>query len=167
LRSISDRFWAIFFLTGIVKSESVIYYHVDDATFKVKMTGEPIIKFTFAVDDPELDDERRQQIANKLLREIRDLDEVEKADRGSDLNPEAGSKGFATLIGVLTAEVSMKNVKSFLSFLGDRLADKPIKISIKVGDKEVNIEAKSRKELLESERIAKDLLAAMGDGKNG
>lgn len=131
------------------------------------MTGEPIIKFTFAVDDPELDDERRQQIANKLLREIRDLDEVEKADRGSDLNPEAGSKGFATLIGVLTAEVSMKNVKSFLSFLGDRLADKPIKISIKVGDKEVNIEAKSRKELLESERIAKDLLAAMGDGKNG
>jgi hypothetical protein len=132
------------------------------------MTGEPIIKFTFAVDDPELDDERRQQIANKLLREIRDLDEVEKADRAEDLNPEAGSKpGFATLIGVLTAEVSMKNVKSFLGFLGDRLADKPIKISIKVGDKEVNIEAKSRKELLESERIAKDLLAAMGDGKNG
>ncbi len=130
------------------------------------MTGEPIIKFTFAVDDRELDDERRQKIANKLLREIRDLDEVEKADRGSDLNPEAGSKGFATLIGVLTAEVSMKNVKSFLGFLSDRLADKPIKINIKVGDKEVNIEAKSRKELLESERIAKDLLAATGGGAN-
>ncbi|NEU74488.1 hypothetical protein PI95_018460 [Hassallia byssoidea VB512170] len=130
------------------------------------MTGEPIIKFTFAVSDPELDDERRQKIANKLLQEIRDLDEVEKADRAEDLNPEAGSKGFATLIGVLTAEVSMKNVKSFLGFLGDRLADKPMKISVKVGDKEVNIEAKSRKELLESERIAKDLLAAMGDGKN-
>lgn len=132
------------------------------------MTGEPIIKFSFAVSDPELDDERRQQIANKLLREIRDLDEVEKADRAEDLNPEAGSKSvFATLVGVLTAEVTMKNVKSFLSFLGDRLADKPIKINIKVGDKEVTIEAKSRKELLESERIAKDLLAAMGDGKNG
>jgi hypothetical protein len=95
------------------------------------------------------------------------LDEVEKADRAEDLNPEAGSKSvFATLIGVLTAEVSMKNVKSFLGFLGDRLADKPMKISVKVGDKEVNISAKSRKELLESERIAKDLLAAMGDGKN-
>jgi len=131
------------------------------------MTGESIIKFTFAVDDPELDDERRQQIANKLLREIRDLDEVEKADRAEDLNPEAGSKGFATLIGVITTEVSMKNVKTFLGFLGARLADKPMKISVKVGDKEVNIEAKSRKELLESERIAKDLLAAMGDGKNG
>ncbi|NJR17868.1 MAG: hypothetical protein HC785_20520 [Calothrix sp. CSU_2_0] len=129
------------------------------------MTGEPTIKFTFAVDDPELDDERRQKIATKLLREIRELDEVEKADRVEDLNPEAGSKpGFATLIGVLTAEVSIKNVKGFLSFLGDRLGDKPMKISVKLGDKEVNIEAKSRQELLEAERIAKDLLAAMGGG---
>ncbi|MGB3656303.1 MAG: hypothetical protein WBA41_34520 [Rivularia sp. (in: cyanobacteria)] len=75
------------------------------------MINEAIIKFTFAIDDPELDDERRQKIANKLLREIRCLDEVEKVDRAEDLNPEAGSKpGFATLIGVLTAEVSMKNV---------------------------------------------------------
>ncbi|MBD2201286.1 hypothetical protein H6G33_01540 [Calothrix sp. FACHB-1219] len=132
------------------------------------MTGEPTIKFTFAVDDPELDDNRRQQIAIKLLREIRELDEVEKADRAEDLNPEAGSKlGFATLIGVLTAEVSLKNVKAFLSFLGDRLGDKPMKVTVKVGDKQVNIEAKSRTELLEIERIAKELLAAMGDGKNG
>jgi hypothetical protein len=136
---------------------------------ELKMTGEPTIKFTFAVDDPELDDERRQKIASKLLREIRDLDEVEKADRAEDLNPEAGSKpGFATLIGVLTAEVSIKNVKGFLSFLGDRLGDKPIKISVKVKgeEKEVNIEAKSLRELLEGERVANDLLAAM-DGGNG
>lgn len=127
------------------------------------MIDESTVQFTFAVDDPELDDERRQKIASKLLREIRDLDEVEKADRAEDLNPEAGSKpGFATLIGVLTAEVSIKNVKGFLSFLGDRLGDKPIKVTVKVGDKEVNIEAKSREELLEGERVAKDLLAAIG-----
>jgi hypothetical protein len=155
-------------LTGIVEFGSVAEHCVDNGTLEVKMTGEPTIKFTFAIDDPELDDERQQKIASKqLLREIRDLNEVEKADRTEDLNPEAGSKGFATLIGVLTAEVSIKNVKGFLSFLGDRLGDKPMKISVKVGDKEVNIEAKSQRELLESERIAKDLLAAMGDGKNG
>lgn len=129
------------------------------------MTGDRTIQFSFAIDDPELDDERRQQIANKLLREIRDLDEVEKAERAEDLNPEAGSKpGFATLIGVLTAEVSMKNLKSFLSFLGDRLQDKNLEVSVKVGDKEVNIKAKSRQELLESERLAKELLEKMGGG---
>jgi hypothetical protein len=159
------RISTIFFLTGIVEFESVDYHCVYYGTLECTMTGEPTIKFTFAVDDPELDDERRQKIATKLLREIRELDEVEKADRAEDLNPEAGSKpGFATLIGVLTAEVSIKNIKGFLSFLGDRLGDKPIKISIKVGDKKVNIEAKSRQELLESERVTKDLLAARSGG---
>lgn len=71
------------------------------------MTGEPTIKFTFAIDDPELDDERRQKIANKLLREIRDLDEVEKADRTEDLNPEAGnmSESLAATLGELQAQI--------------------------------------------------------------
>ncbi|MBO1064181.1 MULTISPECIES: hypothetical protein [Nostocales] len=131
------------------------------------MTDNRTIQFTFAIDDPELDDERRLKIASKLLRELRDSDEVEKVDRAEDFNPEAGSKpGFATLIGVLTAQVSMKNIKTFLSFLGDRLKDQSLEITVKVGEKEVSIKAKSRQELLESEKIAKDLLAAMG-GDNG
>ncbi len=131
------------------------------------MTGEPIIQFTFAVDDPELDDDRRQKLAGRLLRELRDLDEVEKCARTEDLHPEEGSKpGIATLVGVLTAEVSVKNIKGFLEFLGDRLQDKPIKIQVKVGDRETKIEAKSRKELLEAERVAKELLTAMGKEGN-
>ncbi|MDK2409527.1 hypothetical protein QHH11_13040 [Aphanizomenon sp. PH219] len=131
------------------------------------MTDSRTIQFTFAVDDPELDDERRLKIASKLLRELRDSDKVEKVDRTEDVNPEAGSKpGFATLIGVITATVDIKKIKGFLSFLGDRLGDKPIELTVKVGDKEVSIKAKSRQELLESEKIAKDLLAAMG-GNNG
>ena len=130
------------------------------------MTDNRTIQFTFALDDPELDDERREKIARQLLLELRKQDEVVKADRTEDLNPEPGSKGFATLVGVLTAEVSIKNIKTFLSFLGDRLKDQSLEITVKVGDKEVTIKAKSRQELLESEKIAKDLLAAMG-GDNG
>ena len=130
------------------------------------MTDDCTIQFTFAIDDPELDDDRRDKIARQLLPELRKQDEVVKADLTEDLNPEAGSKGFATLIGVLTAEVSIKNIKGFLSFLSDRLKDQSLEITVKVGDKEVSIKAKSRQELLESEKIAKDLLAAMG-GNNG
>ena len=133
---------------------------------EVNMTDNRTIQFTFALDDPELDDERREKIARQLLLELRKQDEVVKADRTEDLNPEPGSKGFATLVGVLTAEVSIKNIKTFLSFLGDRLKDQSLEITVKVGDKEVTIKAKSRQELLESEKIAKDLLAAMG-GDNG
>ena len=130
------------------------------------MTDDCTIQFTFAIDDPELDDDRRDKIARQLLPELRKQDEVVKADLTEDLNPEAGSKGFATLIGVLTAEVSIKNIKGFLSFLSDRLKDQSLEITVKVGEKEVSIKAKSRQELLESEKIAKDLLAAMG-GNNG
>ena len=133
---------------------------------EVNMTDNRTIQFTFAIDDPELDDDRRDKIARQLLPELRKQDEVVKADLTEDLNPEAGSKGFATLVGVLTAEVSIKNIKTFLSFLSDRLGDKPIEITVKVGDKEVSIKAKSRQELLESEKIAQNLLAAMG-GDNG
>jgi hypothetical protein len=122
-----------------------------------------VIQFTFAVNEPSLDDGERQKLAKRLLQQLRNLDEVEKVDRCEDLNPEVGSKpGFATLVGVLVAEVNVKNFKAFLSFLGDRLGDKPIAINIKVGDKEVKIEARSRKELMEAEQIAQALLSKMG-----
>jgi hypothetical protein len=45
------------------------------------MTDTRTIQFTFAVNDPQLDDEERQKIAQKLLRQ---LDEVENADFAKD-----------------------------------------------------------------------------------
>ncbi len=132
------------------------------------MAEESIIQFTFAIDDPEMEEERRQKIAQKLLGELKNLDEVERAERVENLNPESGSKpGLTTLIGVLRAKVKFKNIKDVLGFVGERLGDKPITVNVKVGQKEVNIKAKSRKELLEGERVAKELLAAMGAGENG
>jgi hypothetical protein len=78
------------------------------------MTNDRTIQFTFALDDPELDDNRRQKIAGNLLRELRDLDEVEKAYLSEDIYPEPGSKpGFATLIGFITAKVNIQKNKGF------------------------------------------------------
>ncbi len=126
-----------------------------------------IIQFTFGLDDPELEDEERLRFSKKLLPELRNLDEVESAERAEDLTPEAGSKpGFATLIGTLTAQVSFKNIKGFLGFLGDRLQDKPIKGSIKVGNNEVTFEVKSPQELAEFEKTALNLIAVMGGGSS-
>jgi len=120
------------------------------------------VQFTFGLNDPKLEDEQRLKFAKNLLRELRNRDEVERADRAENLNPEAGSKpGFATLVGILTAEVNFKNIQGFLSFLGDRLQDKPIKASIKVGKSAVEFEVKSRHELAELEKTALNLIAAM------
>lgn len=132
------------------------------------MTDTPTIQFTFAVNDPELEDAERQEIAKKLLHQLRQLDEVERVDRAADLNQEEGAKAvFATLVGVLTAEVSVDNVKKVLGFIGDRLGDKPIVIKVKVGDQEVEINAKSRQELAEAEKVANNLLAQMQGASNG
>ena len=126
------------------------------------MSDEGTIQFTFGLDEPELEDEERLKFAKKLLRELRNLDEVKRADRAEDLTPEEGSKpGFATLVGMLTAQVNFKNITVFLGFLGDRLQDKPIKGSIKMGDKKVEFEVKSRQELAEFEKTALNLIAAM------
>ena len=43
------------------------------------MTDDYTIQFTFAIDDPELDDDRRLKIASKLLRELQDSPESLKA----------------------------------------------------------------------------------------
>jgi hypothetical protein len=131
------------------------------------MTDARTVQLTFAVNDPELDDEERQEIAQKLLRQLKQLDEVEKVGRAEDSNLEEGSRSvLATLVGVLTAEVSVENVKKVLGFVGDRIPNKPIIIKVKVGEQEVEIEAKSRKELEEAEKVANNLLARMQGDSN-
>ena len=129
---------------------------------------ETIIQFTFGLDDPELEDEEQLRFSKKLLRELRNLDEVERADRTENLDPEAGGKpGFATLLGTLTAQVSVENIREFLGFLGDRLQDKTIKGRIKVGENEIEFKVKGRQELAEFEKTALKLIEAMGGDNNG
>ena len=82
------------------------------------MTDTSIIQFTFAVNDPELEDAERQEIARKLLRELHQLDEVENVDFAKDSELEAGAKSaLATIVGVLTAEVSIENIQKVLGLL--------------------------------------------------
>ena len=133
----------------------------------VPSENETIVEFSFGLDEPEIEDGERLKFAKKMLRELRNLDEVERAERTEDLELEANSKlGFATLIGILTAHVSLKNLKKFLKFLVDRLQDKPIKGKIKVGENEVEFEVNSRYELAELEKTALKLVAVMGEDKN-
>ncbi|NEQ28969.1 MAG: hypothetical protein F6K28_60515, partial [Microcoleus sp. SIO2G3] len=112
--------------------------------------------------------EEKQEIVQNLLNQLSNLEEVERVVRTKDLNPEEGSKpGIAFLVGKLTAEVSVNNIKAFLGFLGDRLGNKPIKVSVEANNKKVEIEASSRQELLEAERMVKELLAAIEGNSNG
>jgi hypothetical protein len=134
------------------------------------MSETPNLEITFGLSDPELEDEEKLNFAQKLLSQLRDCDQVETVDRTEDLNPEIGSRsGFATIIGFLTAEVSIKNITAFAKFLGERIGDKSLKIKVKMGDNEVELEAKSSQELKQLEEVAHRLMDGMArnEGVNG
>ncbi len=122
--------------------------------------SESLVEITFALDNP--DDYERQEFAKKLLKQLREQGDAESVERTEDLSSEAGSKGgLDKLVGVLTAEVKLDNVVSFLGFVGSKFAEKPMKIHVKDGDREVTIETTSEKAALIGEQIAKGLLDTM------
>lgn len=126
-----------------------------------------IIELTFGLDEPDAEDEEKNKFAQNLLKELKQLDEVEKAYQAEDPNPEAGAKvGLAKLVGILTTEVKFKHLTAFLGWLGNRFQDKPIRGSIKVGDKEVKFAVKSHKELEKFEQTALKLIEAMSEEKD-
>lgn len=106
------------------------------------------IKLTIALNDPNLDAEEIETQTRNLLREVKDLDEVEQASLVGVAETPQGSKAFAGfLLGMLQAEVSVANLSKLLGFLGDRLGGKSIKLTLKAPDgREINLEASSREE---------------------
>jgi len=125
------------------------------------MTEDLRVQITFGLSDPDLEDEERLRFSKQVLPELRDLDEVERADRTEVMSPESGMKGFETLVGFLTADVTVPMLKDFAGWMGDRFSDQPMKVKVKVGEQEVELEARSRKELEAVEQTAQGLLATM------
>jgi hypothetical protein len=124
------------------------------------MAGDSSIKVTIAFNDPELDTEEQEQEAQKLLNQLRELDEVEEVDRVLDPNPPEGNKALGGfLVGMLTAEVSLANVKNLMGFLGDRLGGKPIELSVEANGKKLTVKAHSREELEAAIKLAQEFIA--------
>jgi hypothetical protein len=129
------------------------------------MTEQPSIKITFGLSNPNIEDDERLQFSKRVLSELRNLDEVKRADRTEKESSESGEKGFTTLVGFLTAEVTLSNLKKFTGWMGDRFSDQPMRVKVKVGDQEVELEARSKTELAQVEQVASSLLAKM-NGKS-
>ena len=118
------------------------------------------IKLTIALNEPNLDAEEREEQTRNLLQEVKELDEVEQASLVGVTETPAGSKAFAGfLVGMLQAEVSVANLKKLLGFLGDRLGDKSIKLTVKAPDgREISLEASSKEEFEFARQQAEEFL---------
>jgi hypothetical protein len=124
--------------------------------------SESLVEVTFALDDRSLDEYERQEFAKKLLKQLREQGDAETVERTNDLSSEVGSKGgIDKLVGALTAEIKFDKVISFLGFVGEKFAEKPFEVHVKVGDREVTIKGSGEKAIAQAKQAAIDLQAAL------
>ena len=126
------------------------------------MASNSSIKFTIAFNDPDLDSEELDEQAQRLVSELKQIDEVDEVNRVLDPNPPEGSKsmGGGFLVGLLTAQATPENGKKLLGFLGYRLRGKAIEFTVEGNGKKLSVKANSREELEFAMKAAQDFLAA-------
>ena len=124
------------------------------------MASNSSIKFTIAFNDPDLDSEELDEQAQRLMSELKQMDDVE-TNLVIDPNPPEGNKSLGGfLVGLVTAEVNMTNAKKLVGFLGDRLGGKPIEFTVEGNGKKLSVKANSREELEFAMKAAQDFLTA-------
>lgn len=110
-------------------------------------TTNATVLLTLGLIDADLDDDVRDEQAQRLVRELRDI-EVESAERVIDPHPPKGNKAMGGfIVGLLTAEVSMDNLQLVFKFLGDRLVGKSIELEVEANGKSLRVTAHSQAEL--------------------
>ncbi|MBD2428874.1 hypothetical protein [Phormidium sp. FACHB-1136] len=123
--------------------------------------SETPIKLTITFNDPDLDAEERDEQAQRLMTELRQMDEVNAVERVLDPNPPEGNKAIGGMLaGLLTAQVSASNAQKLMGFLGDRLGGKPIELEVEANGKKLTVKAHSREELEAAIQAAQDFVAA-------
>ncbi|UXE59585.1 MAG: hypothetical protein KA717_27945 [Woronichinia naegeliana WA131] len=124
------------------------------------MSNESTIKLAIAFNDPDLEPEERDEQAQRLLAELKQVNEVESVERMLDPNPPEGNKSLGGfLVGMLLAEVNPANGKKLLGFLGDRLGGKPIELSVEANGRKLTVKAHSREELEAAIKAAQDFIS--------
>lgn len=123
--------------------------------------SETPIKLTITFNDPDLDAEERDEQAQRLMAELRQMDEINAVERVLDPNPPEGNKAIGGMLaGLLTAQVSASNAQKLMGFLGDRLGGKPIELEVEANGKKLTVKAHSREELEAAIQAAQDFVAA-------
>ena len=117
-------------------------------------------KLMIAFEDLDLEPEERDEQAQWLVTELKQMDEVEAVRRVLDPEPPEGNKAMGGfLVGLLTAEVNTANAKKLMGYLGDRLGGKPIELSVEGNGKKLTVKAHSREELEVAIKAAQDFVA--------
>ena len=117
------------------------------------------VKLTITFTDPDLDDADKDEEVQKLLAQMKDLDEVEAVDRVVNPSVLEGTKSVTGwVVAQLIAFVKPENVKQLWGFLSDRLGNKVIELEAEANGKKIKIKASSRQELEAAVKAIQELV---------
>ncbi len=109
--------------------------------------------------DPALDPDGQDEEVQRLMTDLREIEDVKKVERVRDPNPPDGNKALGGfLVGLLSAEINTSNAKRLLGFLGDRLSGKTIEMEVEADGKKLKVKASSQVELEAAIQAAKDFI---------
>ena len=124
-----------------------------------KMREESEIKFIIALSDPDLDEEELDEAGRNILREMNELDTVERASLVKSKQTPAGSKAISGFgLGIVEAVIKIGNIKGFMDFLGTRFSDKPIEMQVEANGRKLKLKASSQEDLIAAIRAAEDFI---------
>lgn len=119
------------------------------------------IKITLDFNESDLDAEYSDEMAQRFMAELKQIEEIEIVARVPDPNPPEGNKALGGfLVGLLTAEFNATNAKKVLGFLGERLGGKPIELAVEANGKKLSVKAYSREELTAAIQAAEDFISS-------
>ncbi|RZM78630.1 hypothetical protein [Leptolyngbya iicbica] len=90
--------------------------------------------------DADMPEAQQETVTELLFREMNGFDEVERVERVADPAAPKGGMGAAWLWSILTAEVTIANLKRLGQEVQGRLPGKPISFTVKAGDRELTVE---------------------------
>jgi hypothetical protein len=125
------------------------------------MISESNVRLTINFNDSSLEAEERDEQVQRLMLELKEIDDVETVERVLDTNPPEGNKALGGfLVGLLTAGVNAENAKRVLGFLGDRLSGKTIELEVEANGRKLMVKASSQAELAAAIEAAQKFVAA-------
>ncbi len=119
------------------------------------------VKLTITFTDPDLDAEEKDEEVQKLLAQMKDLDEVEAVERVINADAPEGTKSVTGwVVAQLISFVKPENVKQVWGFLSDRLGNKVIELEAEANGKKIKIKASSQQELEAAVKAIQELTNA-------
>lgn len=126
---------------------------------KVKFK-DPTLEPELYPDDKDMMDRLTDNLRKEITQFLEDTEDYEgQVSRVRETVAPEYSKGVGGfLVGILTAEISSKNIKSMMNFLGDRLSGKSIELELEAHEKKLKIKVSNQQDLATAIQAAKDFI---------